>query len=89
MNAFINNALVFSFGAQFRRNVLRNWMLTGFIALTYVIQLFFMFSPPNSITIAMHVFTEQCMPVPESWRAWPQCKHVLGSPIPQLSRFCA
>jgi magnesium-transporting ATPase (P-type) len=63
MNAFINNALVFSFGAQFRRNVLRNWMLVAFIIFIYACQLFFMFSPPNSLTIAMHVFTEQCMRV--------------------------
>lgn len=85
MNAFLTNALVFSFGADFRRNVMRNWMLIAYIAVLYALQMFFLFSPPNTFTIAMHVFTQQFNgydtdnPV---WQEWLKLGH---EPTPAMS----
>lgn len=73
MNAFLTNALVFSFGADFRRGVMRNYYLIAFIVIMWVVQMLFMFLPPNSLTMVMHVFTQQFNALDTDnpvWQAW-------------------
>ena len=56
---FITSALIFGFGAEFRRPVLTNWPLTMSWAALFALGSYLLLADSNAVTRVFHVASEQ------------------------------
>jgi len=82
---FITSGLTFSFGTEFRKSILTNWVLILCWVALYLTTTLVFLTGPNTVTVAFHMASEQFNCVDPVNPVWAQYRAAGGAPSPSMA----